>query len=315
MSATQIKAEAAGNPFAEPAGKPVGEPAGKKAGKKAARRGGAGEVGFLVGSQAVTWLWTLAVLLPLAWTVMSSFKTSREILQSPLALPSRWSFDNYVEAWGTAHIGDYYLNSVVVVVCALFLVMVLGAMCAYVLASFDFPGRGSLLNVMVGALSFPLFLAIVPLYRLLSAFSLLNTLQGLVLVYVVFALPFTVYFLHSFFKDLPRDLYEAAKIDGAGEWRTFFSVMLPLTAPGLGAVGMFNFVGLWNQYLLPLVLTTDKDKFVLTQGMQAFAQVQGRSINFGALFAAVVMTILPLLVIYVAFQRRIAGSVSQGSFR
>jgi N-acetylglucosamine transport system permease protein len=270
---------------------------------------------FAIGSQTATWLWSIGVVLPLTWTVLSSFKTSKEILASPLSLPAKWSFDNYVAAWTTAHIGDYYLNTIVVVLVSVVLVMLLGAMCAYVLAIFEFPGRMALVNLMLGSMAFPMFLAIVPLYKLMRGLHLVNTITGLILVYTAFALPFTVFFLYSFFKGLSRDVYEAARIDGAGEWRTFFLVMLPMTAPGMGAVGMFNLVGLWNQYVLPLALITDQDKYVLTQGMQAFAQVAGRSVNLGALFAAVVMTVLPILVFYLIFQRRLAGSVSQGTFR
>jgi N-acetylglucosamine transport system permease protein len=270
---------------------------------------------FVAGSQVLVSLWSVAILVPLLWTVMSSFKTSREILSSPLSLPSQWNFDNYLAAWTTAHIGEYYLNTVIVVVVSVAGVMLLGAMCAYVLAIFDIPGRMALVNIMLGSMAFPMFLAIVPLYKLMRSLSILNTIPGLITAYIVFALPFTVFFLYSFFRQLPRDVYEAAQIDGAGEWGTFFRVMLPMTGPGMGAVGMFNFVGLWNQYLLPLVLVTDQEKWVLTQGMQAFAQATGRSVNYGALFAAVVMTILPVLALYVVFQRRLAGSVSQGTFR
>jgi N-acetylglucosamine transport system permease protein len=270
---------------------------------------------FAAGSQTLVSAWSAVIILPLLWTLMSSFKTTREILASPIKPPARWSFDNYVSAWQTAGIGEFFGNTVIVVGFSVVLVMALGAMCAYALATFSFPGRGAILNVFVVSLAFPMFLAIVPLYKLLRGFQLLNTLPGLIALYVAFALPFTVFFLESFFKQLPRDIYEAAQIDGASEWGIFFRVMLPMALPGLGTVGMFNFVGLWNQYLLPLIVVSDRSKFVLTQGMAAYANVVGRSINLGSLFAAVVITILPVLLAYVLFQRRLAGSVSQGTFR
>jgi N-acetylglucosamine transport system permease protein len=129
---------------------------------------------------------------------------------------------------------------------------------------------------------------------------------------VAFALPFTVFFLYSFFKSLPYEIQEAAYVDGASEWRTFFQVMLPMAKPGLATVAILNFVGLWNQFLLPIALNTNSANYVLSQGMASFASQAGYAVNFGALFAAVVITVLPVLVTYVIFQRQLQGSVSQG---
>ena len=164
-------------------------------------------------------------------------------------------------------------------------------------------------------LTFPIFLAIVPLFFILKNIGLINTLPGLIMVYVAFALPFTVFFLYAFFKTLPDDVYEAALIDGAGEWRTFFRIMLPMARPGIAAVAIFNFLGLWNQFLLPVALNTDQSRYVLTQGMASFASQAGYAVDFGALFAAVVITVVPVLIVYVIFQRRLEGSVSRGTFR
>ena len=127
--------------------------------------------------------------------------------------------------------GGYLLNTVIVVGCPLVLVMLLGAMCAYVLARFTFFGSRFIYYLMLAGLTFPIFLAIVPLFFVLKNLGLLNTLPGLIFTYVAFALPFTVFFLYSFFRALAYEIYEAAQIDGAGEWRTFFQVMLPMAGP------------------------------------------------------------------------------------
>jgi N-acetylglucosamine transport system permease protein len=269
----------------------------------------------IVGTVSHTMLtiWSLIVILPLLWTIMTSFKTTTEIFASPFALPEHWSFDNYVKAWTTAGIGNYFLNSVVVVGSALIIVMMLGAMCAYVLARFAFPGSRAIYYLMLAGLTFPIFLAIVPLFFILKNVGLLNTLPGLIITYVAFALPFTVFFLFSFFKALPDEIGEAAALDGAGEWRTFFQVMLPMAKPGLASVLIFNFLGLWNQFLIPVALNTDTRNYVLSQGLAAFASQAGYAVDFGALFAAVVITVVPVLVIYVIFQRQLQGSVSQGT--
>jgi N-acetylglucosamine transport system permease protein len=266
-------------------------------------------------SHTVLVIWSLIVILPLLWTLMTSFKTTREIFASPFTLPADWNFDNYVSAWTQEGIGNYFLNTVIVVGFALVVVMVLGAMCAYVLARYKFFGSRAIYYLMLAGLTFPVFLAIVPLFFVLRNIGLLNTLPGLILTYVAFALPFTVFFLYSFFKGLPDEIAEAAAIDGAGEWRTFFQVMLPMAKPGMASVAIFNFLGLWNQFLLPVALNTNKSNYVLSQGMASFASSAGYAVDFGALFAAVVITIVPVLVAYVIFQRQLQGSVSQGTMK
>jgi N-acetylglucosamine transport system permease protein len=260
-------------------------------------------------------IWSIIVIVPFLWVLLSSFKTTKEILASPFSLPAHWGFHNYVSAWTDAGIRRFFLNTIIVVGAALALVMLLGAMCAYVLARFVFPGARFIYFSMLAGLTFPIFLAIVPLFFILKNGGLLNTLPGLIMVYVAFALPFTVFFLYAFFRTLPDDVYEAALIDGAGEWRTFFRIMLPMARPGMAAVAIFNFLGLWNQFLLPVALNTDQSRYVLTQGMASFASQAGYAVDFGALFAAVVITVVPVLVVYLIFQRRLEGSVSQGTFR
>ncbi|MGI3783819.1 MAG: carbohydrate ABC transporter permease [Janthinobacterium lividum] len=283
---------------------------------KAARRqpkGNAGDTAVTVGSHAVLIIWSLLVIIPLLWVIMSSFKTSSEIFASPFALPQRLRFDNYAHAWTTAGIGNFFVNSVIVVFGALVLTMLFGSMSAYVLARFPFPGNRVIYYLMLAGLTFPIFLAIVPLFFVLRGVGLLNTLPGLILTYAAFAFPFTVFFLYSFFRSLPKSVAEAAAMDGAGEWRIFFQIMLPMARPGLATVAILNFVGLWNQFLLPVALNTNTDNYVLTQGMASFASQAGYSVDFGALFAAVVITVVPVLVVYLIFQRQLQGSVSQGT--
>ncbi|MGH3318890.1 MAG: carbohydrate ABC transporter permease [Streptosporangiaceae bacterium] len=260
-------------------------------------------------------IWALLVVLPLLWVLVSSFKTTKEILGDPLTWPSQFKWQNYVTAWTTSGIGRFFLNTVIVVGCALFIVMVLGAMCSYVLARFRFPGNRLIYYLMLAGLTFPIFLAIVPLFFILQNFGLLNTLPGLIVTYVAFALPFTVFFLHSFFKTLPDDVYEAAQVDGAGEWRTFFRVMLPMARPGMASVTIFNFLGLWNQFLLPIALNTDPSHYVLTQGMASFQSQAKYAVDYSALFAAVVITVAPVLVVYIIFQRQLHGSVVAGALK
>lgn len=264
-------------------------------------------------SQGVLVLASVVVVLPFLWTFMSSFKTSAQVLQSPFALPDTLHLENYVNAWTTAGIGSFFVNTLIVVGGALVLTMLMGSMCAYFLARFRFIGNRAIYLLMIAGLTFPIFLAIVPLFFILKGLGLLGTLPGLALTYSAFALPFTVFFMVPFFRALPTSVTEAASIDGAGEWRTFFSVIVPMARPAIATLSILNFVGLWNQFLLPVALNPDQSKYVLTQGMAAFAGTAGYSIDFGALFAAVVMTVVPVLIVYLVFQRALSGSVVIGA--
>ena len=260
-------------------------------------------------------IWAAIVVLPLLWTLLTSFKTTSEIFSSPFGLPKTLQWVNFKNAWITAGIGDYFLNTILVVFSALILVMVFGAMSAYVLARFKFHGNRLIYVLFLAGNTFPIFLAVVPLFFTLKNMHLLNTMQGLIITYVAFALPFTVFFLYAFFKTLPYEIYEAAQIDGAGEWTTFFRVMLPMAKPGLASVAIFNFLGLWNQYLIPVALNTNTDNYVLSQGLATFAARTNYEVDYGALFASVVVTILPVLIVYIIFQRQLQGSVSQGTMK
>lgn len=276
-----------------------------------AERGSDG-AGFSALHHIILTLWALLVILPLLWTVYTSFKTSREILTDPFGLPEHMQWSNYSRAWEEARIGEYFLNTLIVVGAGLFIVMLLGAMCAYVLARFRFPGNRIIYFGMVAGLTFPIFLAVVPLFFVLKNMGLLDGRMGLVgviMAYVAFALPFTVFFLHSFFAGLPDEISEAAAIDGAGDFRTFFQVMLPMAKPGLASVAIFNFLGMWNQYLLPLVLNTERSNYVLAQGLVNLQAQQGYKVDWGGMFASVVITVIPVLIIYVIFQRQLQGGV------
>lgn len=275
----------------------------------------AGERAVAVSSHLVLSIWTVIVVLPLVWVFLSSWKTTTEIFASPLSLPQSWSFDNYVAAWTDSHIGQYMLNSFIVVTASLVIVMILGSAAAYSLARYPFPGSTIVYYLILAGLTFPIFLAIVPLFFVLKNIGLLNTLPGLIATYVAFAFPFTVFFLYPFFRALPQEIAEAAELDGAGEWRTFFQVMLPMARPGMVAIAIFNFLGLWNQFLLPVALNTSEENYVLSQGMARFASQAGYAVDFGQLFAAVVITIAPVLVVYIVSQRQLQGSLSQGTLK
>ncbi|MGK5681424.1 carbohydrate ABC transporter permease [Actinoplanes sp. URMC 104] len=258
--------------------------------------------------------WAVVTALPLLWAVVSSFKTDEEILNEPWSLPAEPQAGNWARAWTAASIGRYFLNSLIVVGGALVLTMLLGALVAYALARYEFRGNRLLYYTFVAAMFFPVFLALVPLFFVVQQLGLLGTYPGLILVYAAYAVPFTVFFLHSFFRTLPSEIAEAAFLDGCSHLGVF-RVMLPLARPGLTAVGIFNFLGLWNQYLLPLVLNPDPDRYVLAQGLAALSVSQGYRSDWSGLFAGLTIAMLPVLVAYVAFQRHIRAGMTAGAVK
>jgi N-acetylglucosamine transport system permease protein len=268
--------------------------------------------------------WAAIVIAPILWTFLASFKNTSEIFSSPWTMPHAFRVENWVRAWTRAHVGRYFFNSVLVVAFSTFGTMLLGSMAAYVLARYRFPGNRVLYYLFVSGLAFPTFLAITPLFlvmRNLAATPVigpyigLNTYGGLILVYIAYSLPFTVFFLSAFFKTLPTSIAEAAMIDGAGHTRTFFQVMLPMARSGMVSIGIFNVIGQWAQYLLPVVLMTDSDKKVLTQGIAEISVSAGYAADWSGLFAAVSITILPMIIFYAIFQRQIQAGLTAGALK
>ncbi|MFD7613247.1 carbohydrate ABC transporter permease [Streptomyces sp. NPDC059828] len=281
---------------------------------KRKRGGGDGRV-LNVFSHGMLVVWAFMVVMPLLWAVMTSFKDDNAIFSSPWSLPDRFHFENWSRAWSQAHMSDYFLNTVLVVAGSLAGTLLLGSMAAYVLARFDFPGNRFIYFLFIGGMSFPIMLALVPLFYVMNNIQLLNTIHGLILVYIAYSLPFTVFFLTAFFRTLPTSVAEAALIDGASHTRTFFQVMLPMAKPGLISVGIFNFLGQWNQYMLPTVLNTDQDQKVLSQGLVQLAVSQGYKGDWSGLFAGLVMAMLPVLAAYVVFQRQVVAGLTAGALK
>lgn len=259
--------------------------------------------------------WSIVVVFPMIWVIVSSFKTDAEIFLSPWLPPAQLMWDNFVRAWSKANIGLFFMNTMIVLIPAIFFTLLFSAMAAYVLARYEFPANRLIFFGFVGGMLFPVFLALVPLFFLLNSMKILDTFLGLILVYIAYSLPFTIFFLTGFFKTLPTELLEAATIDGANHLQLFVLVAIPLAQNGLVSMGIFNFLGMWNQYILPLVLMTSSDKYVLSQGL-AFLQHQQRyQSDWSGLFAAVVIVMLPTLIVYVIFQNQIQRGLTVGALK
>ena len=295
---------------------PVAEPAAPSSTQqRLSRKTGIGNWTFQSIAHVLLGIWTFMVIFPFLWMIMTSFKTDPEILFSPWKFPDSLQWHNFSRAWNEARIGRYFVNSFIVIIPSLAGTLLVSAMAAYVLARFDFFGRRVLHYLFMAGLMFPVFLALVPLFFLVEDLHMTGTYQGLILVYIAYSLPFTIFFLTGFFKTLPAEVAEAALVDGASQYRIFFNIMLPMAAPGLIAMGIFNFLGQWNQFLLPLVLMPDENRYMLSQGLAFLAIKQGYANDYSALFAAMTITMIPTLVVYILFQRRLESGLTAGALK
>lgn len=258
---------------------------------------------------------TLAVMMPLAWVLISSVKPAPEILGSPWALPTALKIENYANAWGEAGIGRAFVNSMIVTVSTLAILLPVGAMAAYALAKYAFPGRNVIFGSFLGGLMFPHFLVVVPLFLMMRDLHLLDTKTGLTIVYVAYSLAFTVFVLTGFFQTLPDELREAAMLDGCGHAKVFWRVMLPLSRPGLIVVGLFNAIGLWNEYGLALVLMNSEENRTLPLGIANLTMTQQYQSDWGALFAGLVIVMLPVLIVYWLFREKIHETMLAGAVK
>jgi N-acetylglucosamine transport system permease protein len=274
--------------------------------------GRGGDVGVNVFSHVVLIGWSVMVAVPFAWALLASLKTSPEIFGSPWSLPAAFQWSNFARAWDKG-VGEYLLNSIVVVTGGVVLTMLLGSMAAYVLARYRFPGNRVIFYLFAAGMMFPVFLAIVPLFFVVKNLGMLSTYQGLILVYVAYSLPFTVFFMHAFFRTLPTSIAEAAFLDGCSHTGVFFRVMLPMARPGLLSIGIFNVLGQFNQFVLPSFLSPERP--VLAQGIATLLASQRYEGDWGALFAALTIAMVPVVVVYLLFYRQVQAGLTSGTLK
>jgi ABC-type glycerol-3-phosphate transport system permease component len=261
-------------------------------------------------------LWALITIFIFVWLVASSFKTNREVFGSPWALsatPLKAAAENYAKAWSLAHMGIYFSNSVIVTVASVVLVVAASAPAAYALSRVSFPGNSLVTYYFIAGMGLPYQLILVPLFVLLARLHIADTLQGLILTYVGVSIPFTILLLTGFFRTLPTELEDAAAIDGCGEFGIFWRVMLPLAGPGLSTAAIFNFVSMWNEFLLAMLIINNDKLRTMPLGIMNIRYSMQYTADWAALFAAVVIVIIPNFLIYLALSDRVMSGLTLGA--
>jgi raffinose/stachyose/melibiose transport system permease protein len=254
---------------------------------------------------------SLVYVVPLGWMVMSSFKSKREIFDAPFALPTDPDFGSWAKAWERGDLGGYILNSLFTTVTAVSIILLAGLAAAYAFSRLRFRGSGLLLVPFVLGLLLPVQSYLTAQARLFDAVYLLNTRWVLVVSYAGLGLSLAVFLFKGYLDSLPREIFEAARMDGAGDFRTLVQVVLPLMAPGISTVAVFSILSTWNEFLLALLYVTSDDLRTIPAGLLAF--IGKYATDYPMLFAALSMITLPVIAVYTIFHKQIIAGVTEGS--
>lgn len=250
---------------------------------------------------------------PMLFTVLSSFKENNEIFGSPFRLPEVFRFENYQIAWQEAHMSQYFLNSLLISLATVAVVIVVASMAAYVLSRFEFKVNRFLSTFFLLGMMVPMHTILVPVAYLVGRLGLKNNLLALVLIYVAFALPFSILVLTRFMKGINQSLEEAAIIDGASYFQVYAKVIMPLSVPAISTVSIFNFLGAWNNILFPLLFINNDKLKPISLGLLNFNGERGS--EYGPLMAAIVITVMVPLGIYLLFQEKVEGGLAAGAVK
>lgn len=255
----------------------------------------------------------LLVLVPLIVAVVGGFKTSGELLLSPFGLPQVWQFGNYLDILQSAMFWRQLLNSTLVMFATAFGVVVLASMAAFVFARIKFRGRELLFNFMTLGLLFPIAVAILPLYITLRQSGLVDTLWGIILPQVAFALPVNTLVLRGFFREVPQELEEAAAIDGCSNFGFFWRILLPLMRPALAAIVVLTMVASWNNFFLPLLVLNTEALYTLPLGIMQFQGQYGG--EWAKIMAYISLTLVPTIIFYLVAERHIVAGLAAGAVK
>ena len=245
---------------------------------------------------------------PVLYIIIGGFRTNSQITVDPSGWPNPWVLKNYADVLVSGLFWQQFGNSVIAAVSTTGGTVALGLMASFVLARYDFKGRNAVYSLFAAGLMFPLTVAITPLYLLIKNLNLTNSLLGVILPQIAFALPVTVIILVPFLAAIPKELEEAAFIDGASRLSFFFRMVLPLSLPGVITTSILAFVNAWNSYLLPLFILNDSKMYTLPLGVQSFSSEH--SVDTAAVLAFTSLSMIPALLFFSIFERRIVGGLS-----
>lgn len=271
-------------------------------------------------------LLSVMIIVPVFWVFMASIKENVEFYRSPWALPKGFYFQNFIDAWESANMASYMLNSVIVTVIALFLLVIIALPASYVLARFKFKSSKFWNILFMSGLFINVNYIVVPIFLMLSnadrflnqkigSTFFLNNIFILALVYAATALPFTIYLLSGYFKTLAKDYEEAAYVDGAGYFRTMVQIIIPMAKPSIVTVILFNFLAFWNEYIISMTLLTRPEMKTLPVGLMNLMAAQRSAVQYGKMYAGLVIVMLPTLILYMMVQKKLTQGMTVGGLK
>lgn len=258
-------------------------------------------------------LLALAYIYPLIWLLVNSLKTNTEIFSSPWALPEVIQFKNYATAWKTGNIGRYFVNSVVVTCMTLAVSVIFSSMAAYGIQRMKWKLSGLVMTFFMLGMMIPIHATLIPLFLMFKKLNLTDSFLSLVLPYITFAFPSTILILSGFFSTIPRELEEAAVIDGSSLWRAFLQIILPIAKPALLTVLIFNFIATWNELLVALIFISDPNRYTMPVGLTNF--VGQYTTNYAPMLAAIMLAVLPSIIVYSIFNTKIVAGMTAGAVK
>ncbi len=266
------------------------------------------KIGAYVGLVA----FAVFAVFPLYWTITSSLRSRNDLFASPPELhPFFFDVVFYDRVFVNTPFGTMFFNSMYISLVTTALTVAVSAMAGHSLARMRFRGKMLITRGVLIAYIFPQILLLVPLFVVIVRMGLANTFTGLIMTYMTFSLPFGIWMLTAYFKTIPIDLEEAALLDGASRFQVFTRIVLPLSKPGLAAVGIFTFIHAWNEFLYALVLLSSEKKVTLPVGI--FRLLGAEAVDWGAILAATTMMVLPVLLVFMAFERHLVGGLTAGA--
>jgi raffinose/stachyose/melibiose transport system permease protein len=268
----------------------------------------------LTAAHIVLLAYTIFATFPVILVVINSFKARNDIFRTPYAVPTpeTWDLIGYETVFANANFGQYFVNSFIVTSVSLLFILIAGSMAAFALAEYKFPGNTLMGLYFALGIMVPIRLGTVSILRLIVGLNLVDTLAALILVYTAQGLPLAIFVLTQFFRDVPRDLKDAARVDGASEYRIYL-MNLPLIRPAIGTVAVFNIIPIWNDLWFPLILAPSEANKTVTLGSQVFL---GQFVNdWNAVLASLTLAMLPVVILYILFSRQLIRGLTAGAVK
>ena len=261
-------------------------------------------------------LWVLFTFILIGWVVLASFSTSQEIFSDHMfKFVSGFHFDNYVKAWSTQRVSVFFMNSLLYTLASCTAIVVISAPAAYVLSRFKFKGNALLQNMFAAGLGIPLIMVIMPLFGLVSQLHLTNNRALIIFLYTAMNIPFGVFYLSAFFRNLSPSYEEAAAIDGCNPIAAFWIIIFPLAQPGIVTVSIFNFITVWNEYFMSLIFANRTAVRPVAVGLYNMIQSMRYTGDWGGMFASVVIVFLPTFILYLFLSEKVITGVTSGAIK